>query len=234
MATRQDLETLNRLMERPADQVNELGVFLSRPARDNARAAQAIHDAIAAELPVFPVVRNRQTLDREYRAARDQRTYGVVTLAAQLAEISDLLLAMTAIAVIIILLFLIITMIGVANTYSMITFERTREIGTLRALGMHSSGVVAVFVAEALVLSIVGLVAGLANGTGVLAFIGSRIVFAPAAWSDLFLLGGRLQWHLPPAGLFAIAVLTVGAGVLGSLRASVRAGRTRPVDALRQ
>ncbi|MFP4511303.1 MAG: ABC transporter permease, partial [Spirochaetaceae bacterium] len=189
---------------------------------------------LSEHYPTFPVITDRETLSAESSLRRSERHYGVVTLAAQLAEINDLLFAMTAIAGVIIIMFLAITMIGVANTYTMITFERTREIGTLRALGMQARDAVFVFVAEAVTLSLAGLALGMVVGVGILAIVSSQLSYAPGGVTDLFLRGGRLIWQLPAGGLGAIAVLTVSAGTLGAMRASVRAGRTSPVDALRR
>lgn len=54
-----------------------------------------------------------------------------------------------------------IVVLSIANAMSMAVVERTREIGTLRAIGMRRSGITALFVSEALMLVLVGIVAGL-------------------------------------------------------------------------
>jgi putative ABC transport system permease protein len=56
----------------------------------------------------------------------------------------------------------IVVVMSVANAMSMSVIERTREIGTLRAIGLRRRGVVRLFAAEALLLVAIGCLAGLA------------------------------------------------------------------------
>ena len=51
---------------------------------------------------------------------------------------------------------------GIANTVLMAAYERIREIGTMRALGMTRGAVVRLFVAEGFVMGIIGAVVGAA------------------------------------------------------------------------
>jgi putative ABC transport system permease protein len=51
---------------------------------------------------------------------------------------------------------------SVANSMGMTVVERTREIGTLRAIGLKRSGVVRLFATESMLLTLFGCVAGLA------------------------------------------------------------------------
>jgi len=131
-------------------------------------------------------------------------------------------------------LFLLIVVVGVSNTYAMIVFERTREIGTMRALGMQRPGVVALFVIESLYLALTGGIIGVAGGFAGLAFIRAAFDFTGRNWATLFLVQGRLVWSMPAAVVGAITVITMSAAVAGSLRAALRAAAISPVDALRQ
>ncbi|MBI5889639.1 MAG: ABC transporter permease [Nitrosomonadales bacterium] len=56
---------------------------------------------------------------------------------------------------------LTVVVISVANSMGMTVVERTREIGTLRAIGLKHSGVVRLFAAESMLLTLIGCVAGL-------------------------------------------------------------------------
>jgi putative ABC transport system permease protein len=56
---------------------------------------------------------------------------------------------------------LAIVVLSIANAMSMAVVERTREIGTLRAMGLRRSGITRMFVYEALLLVLVGTLAGL-------------------------------------------------------------------------
>ncbi len=54
-----------------------------------------------------------------------------------------------------------VVVMSVANSMGMAVVERTREIGTLRAIGLRRSGVVGLFVGEAALLVLLGCIAGM-------------------------------------------------------------------------
>jgi len=56
---------------------------------------------------------------------------------------------------------LTVVVMSVANSMGMTVVERTREIGTLRAIGLRRAGVVKLFTAESLMLTLLGCLAGL-------------------------------------------------------------------------
>lgn len=224
---------LNRLREAPEGTVNEIGVYL-RDAADEASAAAALTAALGEEgLPTFGVMTDRDAYSAEASRRRSTREYGVVSLGAQLSEISDLLGAITIIAGAIMVLFLGIVTVGVSNTWTMVVWERTREIGTLRALGMQRTGTAALFLLEALFLGAGGVILGFGLGIGLLAGVERWVAFEPNAFTTLFLTQSRLAWDVPGWGAAAIAGLAIGASLFGALRAAVRAGRVNPVEALR-
>jgi ABC-type lipoprotein release transport system permease subunit len=225
--------TLNRLKEVPEDRINEVGVYLDHPERDEARAARAVTRALSERLPTFDVLETREAYREAAGTPREERHYGVVTLDAQLSEITDLLRAVAMIAGVVIVLFLGIVVVGVGNTYTMIVYERTKEIGTLRALGMQRPRLVALFLLESLFLGLAGVILGTGVGVGALAAVQAWIEFPGRAWATLFFIGGRLQWTLSAEVVAGIAVLSVGASIVGALRSAVRAGFVSPVDALR-
>jgi ABC-type lipoprotein release transport system permease subunit len=114
----------------------------------------------------------------------------------------------------------------------MIVWERTREIGTLRALGMQRRRAVSSFLAEAGFLGFAGFLGGLLLGIAVLEITRLAFSFPPNIITTLFFTRGRLSWVMPVWSVLAIAALVVGASVLGSLRASMRAGKMSPVTAM--
>jgi len=56
---------------------------------------------------------------------------------------------------------LTVVVMSVANSMGMTVVERTREIGTLRAIGLRRSGVVRLFTAESMLLTLIGCLSGL-------------------------------------------------------------------------
>ncbi|MEW6259393.1 MAG: FtsX-like permease family protein [Thermodesulfobacteriota bacterium] len=67
----------------------------------------------------------------------------------------------------------IIVVMSVINTMSMSVMERTREIGTLRALGLKRLGIIRLFAIESGLLAIGGILGG-----GLLSFVGWLLVYA--------------------------------------------------------
>ena len=111
---------------------------------------------------------------------------------------------------------------GMTNTMVMSVFERTREIGVLRALGWRRGRVLWMILRESLALSLLGGVAGLVAGIAV----GEMLSVIP-------LMTGFVQAHFS-IGLFLQALGTaLVLGAVGGVYPAWRASRMRPVEALR-
>jgi ABC-type lipoprotein release transport system permease subunit len=108
------------------------------------------------------------------------------------------------------------------NTMVMSVYERTREIGTLRALGWSRSAVLAKVAGEALAIGLSGGLLGLLLGLGLVELV--RLV--PAG---RLLVGGAFTPALLAQALGLAAVL----GVLGGLYPAWWASRLAPAEALR-
>jgi ABC-type lipoprotein release transport system permease subunit len=130
--------------------------------------------------------------------------------------------------------------IGIVNTMLMATFERVKELGTLKALGMRPSGVVALIVAESAALALVGIAIGTAIGAavvGVLSATGLDMsILSPGA--ARFTIAGvvfdPVFW--PRIGAADIAKTAVPVAILTTLAGlwpAVTASRIEVVEALR-
>jgi putative ABC transport system permease protein len=112
--------------------------------------------------------------------------------------------------------------IGVMNTMVMSVFERTREIGILRAVGWADNRVVRLIVGESLVLCIVaaavGSIMGVAASRLVLLIPAVESLIEPAYDPQVFLRG------------FGVAVVVA---LIGAIYPAIRAIRLQPMDALR-
>ena len=65
------------------------------------------------------------------------------------------------------LLAVLIALLGIVNTLALSVFERTRELGLLRAVGMTRGQVRAMVRWESVVISLIGAVSGAALGIGI-------------------------------------------------------------------
>lgn len=141
------------------------------------------------------------------------------------------------------LIFLIIVYIAVVfiitNTMLMATFERLREFGVMRALGMRPGRVVGLVVTESFLLSLVGVVFGLAVSIPIIylwsvygmdtgfmmegdSYEISGVVFDPVLWPTFDVMA------MIPACI-AVIIMTTLAGVYPAIRAAL----VNPIDALR-
>jgi putative ABC transport system permease protein len=109
--------------------------------------SDAVNDAVTSALAAYP---NAQV---QTRAQFEQ------TQAAAVNQLLGLVYALLALAV-------LIALIGIVNTLMLSVFERTREIGLLRAVGMKRRQVRTMIRSEAVILAIFGAIIGIIVGTG--------------------------------------------------------------------
>jgi len=81
---------------------------------------------------------------------------------AQQAQVNQLL----GLIYVLLALAIVIALIGIVNTLMLSVFERTHEIGLLRAVGMRRGQVWGMILAESVILSLFGAVIGVVVGTG--------------------------------------------------------------------
>jgi putative ABC transport system permease protein len=122
--------------------------------------------------------------------------------------------------------------VGVVNSMLMSVHERTREIGTVRALGMRRGVVVRMFVAEGLVLGLLAAAAGLAVGAGLVLYLGARGIDMnnmTLAW----MAGGDKLWPALRAASMARAASAIALmSTLAALYPAFVASRLEPREAL--
>jgi ABC-type lipoprotein release transport system permease subunit len=136
------------------------------------------------------------------------------------------------------LLFLIfvIAAVGISNTMLMAVFERVREIGMMRALGMRDRSIRAAFLLEAGGIGLVGSLAGVALGAALNWWM-VRWGLDLSAWIGEMQVGYRVHsvfrsaWH--PQALAGALVFGVLASMLISFIPSSRALKMRITDCLR-
>jgi putative ABC transport system permease protein len=115
----------------------------------------------------------------------------------------------------------LIALLGIANTLALSIFERTRELGLLRAVGQSRAQTRSMVRWEAVVVSVFGAVGGVAVGV----LLGWAVV-RTASSSTLS------AFALPVVPLLVVLVVGALAGVLAALRPSRRAARLDPLRAL--
>jgi putative ABC transport system permease protein len=116
--------------------------------------------------------------------------------------------------------------IGAMITMYASVASRTAEIGTLRALGFRSSGILAVFLLEALLLGLIGGIIGL-----ILASLMQFLTISTMNWQSFAELA--FSFTLNPAIVAKSLGFALFMGLVGGFLPAVRASRLNIVDALR-
>jgi putative ABC transport system permease protein len=164
---------------------------------------------------------------QEIEELRDDngRTIGVSAMATEAHVKSSLeLRVVQAMAFSTSAIALFIGVIGMLNTMMIAVFERTQEIGTLRAIGWPKMRVVHLIMLESLFLSLLGWVAGLAGS-----LLLTKLLSISPASSTLI-----LPSAVSPGIMSKALLLAVLAGIVGAAYPAVVAARLLPTEALRR
>jgi putative ABC transport system permease protein len=112
----------------------------------------------------------------------------------------------------------VVSLFGIVNTLVLTVFERTREIGMLRAIGMTRRQVRRMIRYESVITALIGAVLGIALGIVFGALLVARIEF--------------IQFALPSGQIVVFAIAAVIVGVLAAIFPARRAARIDPLQAL--
>jgi ABC-type antimicrobial peptide transport system permease subunit len=146
----------------------------------------------------------------------------LVSLSSEFAQNTDAKAQIDAFAIAIGALAMLVGGIVVANTMMMSIYERTREIGTLRALGWPKRRILSQIVQESLWLCLLAGVLGSISGV-LLMWGASKLPMADTMLSA--------SWDMP---IFVQAVgVALVVGLFAGLYPAWRASRLQPVEALR-
>jgi putative ABC transport system permease protein len=117
---------------------------------------------------------------------------------------------------------LVIGAVGVLNTMIMSVFERTREIGILRAIGWRKSRVVRLILYESVLLSVAGAVAGIVSAV---------LLTRALTWWPL--VSGLIKGEVAPVVMIQGFFIALAVGLLGGAYPAYRGAHLLPTEALR-
>lgn len=155
----------------------------------------------------------------------------VTTWADELGNFKQIIFGLKALTFLLVFLLMVVVIIGILNTMAIAIRERTREIGTLRAIGMQRRKVLWLFVLEMGLLGTLGCALGAVLATLVAGGLNLARIRVPAA-VEIFLSQEHLHFRLEPAAAVAAVVALSLVTVLASVWPAVRAARLRPVTAM--
>jgi ABC-type antimicrobial peptide transport system permease subunit len=139
--------------------------------------------------------------------------------------------ALTVLATIVIFALVAIIAVGIMNVMWITIRERTREIGTLRAVGMQRSTVLSMFLAEGMLLGVLGTGFGGVLGVLLSTTLTTVGIALPPSWqfvffSDHLVITQTLKWVLFSVGFITVAIAAI------SLIPSFLAARLKPITAM--
>lgn len=126
----------------------------------------------------------------------------------------------------------IIIAVGVMNTMWISVRKRTKEIGTVRAMGMQRSSVMMMFLFEAFLLGLGASVFGALMGAGITLLVNVLEVPVPIDAMRAILLSDTIFLSATPKHLFLSALGMTVCTTLAGLWPAIRASRMQPVEAI--
>ncbi len=126
-------------------------------------------------------------------------------------------------------IFMLLMLLGVANTMLMSVLERTREIGTMMAVGVRRGKIVVLFLFEALFIGGLGGVVGSGAGYGLVLWMAARGIEVTAPGSNVPF---TIRPYVSLSYLGMITALAALGALVFALYPAWRASKLRPVEAL--
>jgi putative ABC transport system permease protein len=189
------IETYDENIPQPTD----TSIFLKAAPTIPLHAARGVVEEVANDYPNVEVT-NQAEAKQTYEEQIDQ-FLGLVTALLALA--------------------LIIALLGITNTLALSVYERTRELGLLRAVGMSRRQTKSMIRWEAVIIVTIGGVLGSAIGI----FFGWALVRALAD-------EGITEFTIPQGQLTVYMLLAVLAGVVAAIPPARRAARLNVLEAI--
>jgi putative ABC transport system permease protein len=152
-----------------------------------------------------------RTLERFPNAKAQTRQEFIDNQISGLSAVLNILYVLLALSI-------VVSLFGIVNTLVLTVFERTREIGMLRAIGMTRRQVRRMIRHESVITALIGAAIGIALGIVLGALLIARVDF--------------INFSLPIAQLVIFAIAAVIVGILAAIFPARRAAKLNPLEAL--
>jgi putative ABC transport system permease protein len=227
-----DFDNLQRLLGDSGGSCRAMGFYIDGTGSPKAIAADIQAALAGAGFELFPRLRNRNDLAAIGGETWSGVRYAVLPVENYIdARVMDLIHAIELVSYLFLAMILVIILVGIRNTTQIMTRKRTREIGTIRALGMSQGRARRMVLGESLTVASLGFLIGVTSAVMILL----ALKLIPLAWSDgfdIFLRRGHLTWRISPFFLLLNYLALVVMTVAGSLPAARQAASVSPVAAM--
>ncbi len=154
---------------------------------------------------------------------------GITTVKAIIKTVQQFTGGISAFLLSIAIVSLVVGAVGIITTLYTSVVERTREIGTMKAIGAKSKHILALFLTEAFMIGIFGASLGILGGIA-----GAYILSAGLAGNN----GGESQSHIAPIFLAAdmtrVWLTSASLSLLAGLFPALKASKLLPIVALKR
>lgn len=195
-----------------------------------------LYNIMATEWKLLERSKDSQTLRKKYQEENkiktDQIKLDVVTMYEGASDILKLEGVLNLITVVAVLVLFFIILIGVMNTLRMTVKERTREIGTIRAIGMQKKDVRNLFMMETVLLTALSCVGGIILGIIAIKILGA-IEFDVNNAISMILKDGHLYFKMNPVGIVTSFLLILIIATVTAYFPARKAANLVAVEALR-
>ena len=178
------------------DSPRNLYTFILMDGGESDANTQALEASLGSEFPNAKVQTRDQFVDNQIAA---------------LNQILNILYVLLALSV-------IVSLFGIVNTLVLTVFERTRELGMLRAIGMTRRQVRRMIRHESVITALIGGTLGIILGVILGALLIARVDF--------------IEFALPTTQIIVFAIMTIIVGIVAAIFPARRAARLNPLEAL--
>lgn len=195
-----------------------------------------VYSALAPEWKLLPRTATSEQFQKKMQDNRKAKWRGMYVDISTMYEIANFVLqlegALNMITMIAVLILFFIILIGVVNTMRMTIRERTREIGTIRAIGMQSKDVRNTFILETFFLTLFASVTGMVFGLLIQGGLGLLTINTDSILGIL-LLDKHLHFVPSLVSILSNMILILIIAAFTAYFPSKRAAKMKAADALR-
>jgi putative ABC transport system permease protein len=218
------------ILDKTGDPTNDAAIYVPKDTLRLALNAPDQEDEILAKSQEgFNVTNVADSIERRLLQLKDekkdQKTFSVQTSEQLLTSFTNIFNVVQGVLVGIAAISLLVGGIGIMNTMYTSVLERTKEIGTMKAVGAKNSDILQIFLFESGLLGLVGGTIGVLLGIG----LGKGVQYIATIALGTNLLQASISLPLIAGALTFSFLIGTLSGVLPAMQAS----RLKPVDALR-
>ncbi len=199
-------------------------------------ASSVLYPALATEWKLLPRTKTSDEYQKKIQKVTKEKWEGAYVDVSSMYEIASFILqleaALNMISIIAVIILFFIILIGVVNTLRMTVRERTREIGTIRAIGMQRKDVRNTFIMETFLLTLLASIAGIITGFIIMGLFSFWKIETDSIFS-IFLINKHLNFVPKFTSILSYLIVILLIGVMTAFFPARKAAKMSSAEALR-